>query len=97
MKDSIIQKLISLKFKKSFLRIKFLLRILKENIHFLLDPNIKLTKVQANQAKNLETYGKTNIAAEHIRQNYWKLNDSKYNKNISIFLSGYRNYGTLTY
>ncbi|QXO06452.1 hypothetical protein [Campylobacter phage CJLB-14] len=71
--------------QKVFLKNQVFIEDPKGEYTFLLDPNIKLTKVQANQAKNLETYGKTNIAAEHIRQNYWKLNDSKYNKNISIF------------
>lgn len=71
--------------QKVFLKNQVFIEDPKGEYTFLLDPNIKLTKVQANQAKDLETYGKTNIAAEHIRQNYWKLNDSKYNKNISIF------------
>ena len=71
--------------QKVFLKNQVFIEDSKGEYTFLLDPNIKLTKVPANQAKNLETYGKTNIAAEHIRQNYWKLNDSKYNKNISIF------------
>ena len=71
--------------QKVFLKNQVFVEDPKGEYTFLLDPNIKLTKVLANQAKNLETYGKTNVAAEHIRQNYWKLNDSKYNKNISIF------------
>lgn len=71
--------------QKVFLKNQVFIEDPKGEYTFLLDPNIKLTKVLANQAKDLETYGKTNIAAEHIRQNYWKLNDSKYNKNISIF------------
>lgn len=71
--------------QKVFLKNQVFIEDPKGEYTFLLDPNIKLTKVLANQAKNLETYGKTNVAAEHIRQNYWKLNDSKYNKNISIF------------
>lgn len=71
--------------QKVFLKNQVFIEDPKGEYTFLLDPEIKLTKVPANQAKDLETYGKTNIAAEHIRQNYWKLNDSKYNKNISIF------------
>lgn len=71
--------------QKVFLKNQVFIEDPKGEYTFLLDPNIKLTKVLANQAKDLETYGKTNVAAEHIRQNYWKLNDSKYNKNISIF------------
>lgn len=71
--------------QKVFLKNQVFIEDPKGEYTFLLDPNIKLTKVLANQANNLETYGKTNVTAEHIRQNYWKLNDSKYNKNISIF------------
>lgn len=52
---------------------------------FIFDSNIKLSKVSQKKAKDQETFGKTTIAQEWIRREYWDINNSKYNKNISIF------------
>lgn len=52
---------------------------------FIFDSNIKLSKVSQKKAKDQETFGKTTIAQEWIRSEYWDINNSRYNKNISIF------------